>query len=169
MSSHNLPAAVAAHNQLVERIRAAFPDADDETLAGSVESVTELDAAIVAVLRQAIEREAMADALAAMMKQMAERKKRLEDGASALRRAVLDAMLSVGWRKLPAPVPDFTVTVGNGTPKLVITDEAAIPFDLLEVVSKPNRAAIKDALKSGREVNGAAFGNAEQHLIVSRR
>lgn len=165
----NLSAAVGAHRQLVERIRQAFPDIDEETLAGSVESETELDGAIIAAVRQALEREALSAALALRIKEMQERKKRLDDGADVIRRAVLDAMLSVGWKRLPMPVPDFTVSVGAGGPKLLITDESALPFDLFEVVSKPNRAAIKEALKAGREVSGAEFSNAEPHLIVSRK
>lgn len=160
---------VAAHNSLVQGIKNAFPDIDEETLAGSVESETELDGAIIAAVRQALEREALSIALALRIKEMQERKKRLDDGVEVIRRAVLDAMLSVGWKKLPMPVPDFTVSVGAGSPKLIVTDESALPFDLLEVVSKPNRAAIKEALKAGREVAGAGLGNAEPHLIVSRR
>lgn len=166
---NNLSAAVGAHRQLVERIRQAFPDIDEETLAGSVESETELDGAIIAAVRQALERESLSAALALRIKEMQERKKRLDDGAEVIRRAVLDAMLSVAWKKLPMPVPDVTVSVGAGSPKLLITDESALPFDLLEVVSKPNRAAIKEALKAGRNVEGATLGNAEPHLIVSRR
>lgn len=164
-----LSAAVGAHRQLVERIRQAFPDIDEETLAGSVESETELDGVIVAAVRQALEREALSAALSLRIKEMQERKKRLDDGAEVIRRAVLDAMLSVAWKKLPMPVPDFTLSIGAGTPKLIVTDESALPFDLLEVVSKPNRAAIKEALKAGREVKGAELSNAEPHLIVSRR
>lgn len=169
MSAASLDAARTAHRMLVDRIRTLYPDEDQESLADTIAGETELDLAIVALLRIAIERELLAVALGERIKEMQERKKRLDAGAEAMRRAALAAMVEVNWKHLPQQPPDMTVTVGAGTPKLIVTDESALPFDLLEVVSKPNRAAIKDALKAGREVQGACFGNAEPHLIVSRR
>lgn len=169
MNIVNLDAYRAAHRGLVDRIRTLYPDEDQESLADTIASETEFDLAIVATLRAAIERESYATALGEIIKTMQERKKRLEAGAEGMRRAVLAAMVEASWKRLPQQPPDLTVTVGNGTPKLLITDEAALPFDLLEVVSRPNRAAIKEALKAGREINGAVLGNPEPHLIVSRR
>lgn len=165
----DLSVALRAHQALVESVKAAYPEETEESLADSIDSIAELDQAIVAVLRQAIEREMLGAALAERIKEMQTRKKRLEDGAATLRHAVLETMLAVRWKRLPVPPPDLTVTVGDGTPKLLITDESALPFDLVEIATKPNRAAIKEALKAGREVAGAMFGNAEPHLIVSRR
>lgn len=169
MTAGNLDAARAAHRLLVDRIRTLYPEEDLDSLADTVASESELDLAIVATLRAAIEREAYAAAIGEMIKVMQERKKRLETGAEGMRRAVLAAMVEAAWKRLPQQPPDMTVTVGAGTPKLLITDESALPFDLLEVVSRPNRAAIKEALKAGRAVEGATLGNSEPHLIVSRR
>jgi hypothetical protein len=167
----NLSAAVRAHQDLVARIRDAFPEADDETIAGSVESETTLDGTIVAVLRAALEREAMAEALGGMIKQMGERKRRLEEGARAMRRACLTAMLDTGWKNLPAPVPDMTVSVNSGSRKLIITDEGQLPDDLveIEIVRKPKKSEITAALKNNSEIGGAVLSNPEPFLVVSRR
>jgi len=165
----DLTAVVQAHRTLAAQIREAFPEEDEVALADSIDAATELDAAILAVLRAALEREAMAEALGGMIKQMSERKRRLEEGAAGMRAACLQAMLNVGWKRLPAAAPDLTVTVGNGRPKVIVTDEAALPCDLVEIVAKPNKKAIAAALAAGRGVPGAVLGNAEPHLIVSRR
>jgi hypothetical protein len=168
----DLTAAVRAHRLLAEQVRSAFPEADEETVADSVDAATELDQAIVAVVRAAIERELLAAALGERIKEMVERKRRLEAGAEAMRRAVRNAMVEVNWRRLPAPVPDLTITVANGTPRLVIVDERRLPDDLvdIEVVRKPRRAEIKAALQGGADLGGAAhLSNAEAHLTISRR
>jgi hypothetical protein len=78
-------------------------------------------------------------------------------------------MLSANWKRLPTPVADMTVTVGNGTPKVIVTDEGAIPDDLCKVTRLPVKTLIKEALCEGREIPGAMLGNVEPRLNVSRR
>lgn len=170
MNAASLDAARAAHRRLADRIRALYPDEDQESLADTIAGETELDLAIEKSVRYLIDiLEKQSDGCAARIKELQERKKRFDHSIETVRNAVLAAMIEAGWTKLPVPVPDFTISVGTGTPKLIVTDESALPFDLLEVVSKPNRAAIKEALKAGREVAGAQLSNSSPHLIVSRR
>jgi hypothetical protein len=63
----------------------------------------------------------------------------------------------------------MTVSIGRGSPKVIITDEAALPPDCVETVVKPSKKAIAAALKEGRDVPGACLSNLMPHLIVSRR
>jgi Siphovirus Gp157 len=168
-SLQNLSVAVQAHRNLVEQIKQAFPEADEETISGSAESATELDAAIIAVLRAALERESQANALSEMIEAMTARKQRLKGGAETMRNACLRAMLEVGWKRLPANPPDMTVSVGNSKPKVLITDENALPMDLCIAEWRPDKKAIGEALSGGRDVPGATLGNAEPCLRISRR
>lgn len=165
----DLSAAVRAHQALVDAVKAAYPEETEESLADSILSATELDEVLIATLRVVFEREAQATALDAMVNAMVARKRRLEDGTEAMRRAVLNAMQEVGWRRLPSPPPDFSVAVSAGKQKVLITDEAALPFDLCRAVVTPDKTAIREALEEGGDVPGAVLGNRVPGLVIHRR
>lgn len=162
----DLRRAVAAHKDLVERIRAAFPTETEEDLADSILGATELDVAILMVLRNAIEREAQSNALSDIIDTMVARRARLMEGAQALRRAALNAMLEGGLPKLTAP--DMTVGVRDGKPKVIVSDPDAIPDIYFRVTRSPDKTAIGDVLRSGHAVPGASLGNADPILTVRR-
>jgi hypothetical protein len=163
---NDLHRAVAAHKELVERIRAAFPEESEETLADSILGETALDAAILSVLRAAIYREAHADAIEGMIDTLASRKRRLAEGAQALRRAARDAMIEGGMPKLTSA--DLTVSVRDGKPKVIVTDEKLIPDLLCRFTRSPNKTDIGEVLRNGHAVPGATFGNADPVLTIRR-
>jgi hypothetical protein len=144
-----------------------FPEETDETLADTIEGESDLPAAIISVLRAAIEREVTAKALADLIDTMVGRKRRFEEGARNLRGAALHTMEEVGLRKLAAP--DMTVSVGTTRPKVLIVDDAAVPDDLCKITRAPSRTEIAKALAEGRDVPGVTLGNPETHLTIHRR
>jgi hypothetical protein len=158
---------IPAHREIAERIREMFPAEDDETLADTIEGESDLPAAIISVLRAAIEREVTAKALADLIDTMVGRKRRFEEGARNLRGAALHTMEEVGLRKLAAP--DMTVSVGTTRPKVLIVDDAAVPDDLCKITRAPSRTEIAKALAEGRDVPGVTLGNPETHLTIHRR
>lgn len=166
---HDLRAAVADHRALVQRLKDAYPAESEESLADTIEAATELDAAIVATVRAALELRGEAEALDGMIAAMLARKRRKEETAAGLLRAALHAMQEAGWKRLPTPPPDMSVTVTAGKPKLLITDADALPFELCRAVVTPDKAAIRKALEAGQEVPGAVLGNAEPGLVIHRR
>jgi hypothetical protein len=157
---------IPAHREIADRIREMFPAEDDETLADTIEGESDLPAAIISVLRAALEREVTAKALADLIETMVGRKRRFEDGARTLRVAALHAMEEVGLKKLAAA--DMTVSVGTTKPKVLITDEAAVPADLCRIVRTPSKPDIAKAIAEGREVSGVVLGNPERFLRVTR-
>lgn len=159
--------AVAAHRELVAQLRQQFPGETEESLADTIEGATTLDAAILATIRAAIEREAQAEAVKGMIEVLTSRQRRLAEGAQAMRTAALNAMLESGLTKLAAP--DISLSVGTAKPKVVITDESLIPPDYTRVKVEPNKVAIGEALKAGNDVPGAMLGNAGSFLTVHRR
>jgi hypothetical protein len=158
---------IPAHREIVERVREMFPEETDETLADTIEGESDLPAAIISVLRAAIEREVTAKALADLIDTMVGRKRRFEEGARNLRGAALHTMEEVGLRKLAAP--DMTVSVGTTRPKVLIVDDAAVPDDLCKITRAPSRTEIAKALAEGRDVPGVTLGNPETHLTIHRR
>jgi len=75
----------AAYAAVKERVQATQPEIDEQTLADTVEGLTELPDIIVAIIRSALEDEALANGLKGRMAEMQERSERLKDRASKRR------------------------------------------------------------------------------------
>jgi hypothetical protein len=123
MISHSL----ATHHELRRRLRDIEPDLDEETLADTLEGLTDLHELLAAVLRAALADEAIAAGLRELVKTMQARLGRIEERASARRLIVRDAMIEADIRKIVAP--DATISVRPGSPAVVILDEHAVPPD----------------------------------------
>ena len=164
---HDLSRLVPEHRAIVEAIRALYPnETDEQAIADTVAGESGLPDAIMATLRVAIEREAMADGLTKLIEQMTERKHRLEDGAKLLRGSVLHAIQEAGVA-MPLRAPDMTVSIGRGKSRVVITDADALPDALCKIVREPDKKAIGEALKAGN-VPGAVLGNPQPFLSIHR-
>src|SRR5262249_56752403 len=98
---------------------------DDETLADTLEGITDLHEMIAAVIRSALVDEALVSGLRARLDDMKERQSRLEVRASKRRELALQAMSETGLTKLEQP--DFTASTRAGVPALVVVSEHAIP------------------------------------------
>lgn len=162
----NLDSAVQEHRNLRARLLDAFPElsADEQALTDSLEGISDLDQQCLAVLRAAIEREAMAKALGELIDGMTARKRRLAEGAQTMRLAVLHAMQEGGLPKLSGP--DMSVSVGRGKPKLIVVNADLIPAEFMRVTREPAKAEIAKALANGQDVPGATLGNVVPFLTV---
>jgi hypothetical protein len=148
-----------------KRILAVETDLDEQTLADTVEGLTDLHEVVAAVVRSALTDEAMAEGLKG---HIATLQGRLTERAGARRQIARDAMVEVDIRKIAAP--DFTLSVRPGSPALVVSDEAAIPAAYW-VPREPrlNRLELLNDLKKGVPVAGAALSNPEPVLSVRVR
>ena len=108
-----------------ERLLVDFPSVDEETLADTLEGITDLHEMIAAVIRSALVDEALRAGLRFRLDDMRERLSRLELRASKKRQLALEAMTEVGLSKLEQP--DFTASARAGTPALVVIAEESIP------------------------------------------
>ena len=128
---------------------------------------TDLHELLAAIVRGALEDEAMAGMLKVRMNQMADRMDRIEARAERRRAIVRDAMLEAGVDKLA--MPDFTASVRKGPPHVVIVDEALIPDDYIERRPHLLKREIGEALKNGTPVEGAVLSNPGMTLSVRTR
>lgn len=142
---------------------------DEETVEDTVEGEFSLHEMIERVLSAAEDDGSMSDALASRIASMQERKKRIEARKDARRTAVLMAMETAGLRKLEAP--EFTVSVGRGAAKVVITDADALPDQYVKTERTPLKKELAAALKAlgdGEDIPGAMLGNPSSTLTVKR-
>lgn len=148
-----------------DRIRAQDPDIDEQTLADTVEGLTDLHEIIAAVVRSALIDTALADGLKRRMSEMQERFERLQDRASKRRQIAKDVMLELDIKTITAP--DFSVSVRPGLPALQVLDEAAVP-SIYWQPSAPRlkRQELLSELKTGAAIEGVVLSNSEPVLSV---
>ncbi len=153
------------HQYLRERLEAAFPDADEETLRDTLEGMTSLTDSLAELLRSSQEDQTFASALRSRMADMQERCARFEARARKKRELVCTVMEEADLQKLTEP--DFTVSLRPSRAPLMIIDEAAIPGDYWRPQpAQLDRMGLISALSNGRDIAGAVLGNPPMTISV---
>lgn len=139
-------------------------ESDEQLRADMIEGETGAFEFLSMIVRTIGETNALASGTAEYAKELGERKARLERRIEALRSLAFSIMQKAELRK--AELPEATLSLRNGTPKVVIVDETAIPEDCTKVIRSPDKTAIKDKLTRGEEVAGAHLSNGEPSLSI---
>jgi hypothetical protein len=161
----NLQLATTNYQVIRDRLRATDPQIDEQTLADTVEGLTDVHEIITAIIRAALSDEALATGLKMRIAEMEGRLNRLRDRSSKRRQVVKEVMLELDLKKIPAP--DFTVSIRPGTPALLVLDEAVVPSIYWEPREpRLNRQELLNELKDGAEVAGVTLSNPEPVLSV---
>jgi len=161
----NLEIAAANYRAIRDRLRAEDPQIDEQTLADTVEGLTDLHEILTAVIRAALADEALATGLKGRIAEMEDRLARLQDRASKRRQIAKDVMVELDLKKLTAP--DFTASIRPGMPALTVIDEAAVPSIYWEPREpRLNRQGLTADLKQGAEITGVSLSNPEPVLSV---
>lgn len=156
------------HAYLLERLRAEFPDADEETLMDTVEGLTDLDEVIAEIVRSRLEDLALADALRQRRDDMQARLTRLNERAEKKKALIVDALERSGLKKIMRE--DFTLSLRPGAPGLQVSDEAAIPPAYWRPQPpKLDRQAVLAALRQGESVPGALLSNPAPTIALRMR
>ena len=162
---HNVGVAAQQYQVIRERLLAHDPDLDEQTLADTVEGLTDLHEIVAAIIRAALEDEALVVGLKDRIGAMQGRLERLQDRASKRRQIAREVMVETAIKKIMAP--DFTVSIRPGSPGLVVVDERAIPAAFFEPREpRLNRQALLAELKQGATIDGVALANPEPVLSV---
>ena len=157
--------AAVTYRTIRDRIRAEDPQIDEQTLADTVEGLTDLHEILTAIIRAALTDLALATGLEGRIGEMQARRDRLQDRASKRRQIAKDVMVELDLKKLAAP--DFTASIRPGTPALMVIDEAAVPRIYWELREpRLNRQGLAADLKQGAEIAGVALSNPEPVLSV---
>lgn len=131
-------------------------DASDEAVRDTLEAVQmEFNDKAVVIVKVAESLDADTSAIDAEIERLKARKQVIVNRKQQLRDYLLYNMEAAGIKKIDCPL--FTVTLRQGAESVEIIDQSQIPneYVTVEVVEKPDKAAIKAAIKSGKEVTGA--------------
>jgi hypothetical protein len=165
---HQLSFAAINYRSIRDRIRAEEPQIDENTLADTVEGLTDLHEIVTAIIRSALADEALATGLKGRIAEMQHRLDRLQNCAAKRRQIAKDVMVELDLKKITAP--DFTVSIRPGMPSLLILDEGAVPSIYWEPVApRLNRQGLLSELKEGADIKGVALSNPEPVLSVRTR
>ena len=165
MATHPIQNQLILHNHFRERLREEFPDADDETLADTLEGLTDLTDQLAEVIRSALEDEAFCAALKTRMGEMRERAGRLGLRAEKKRQLVGETMAQADLKRLT--LPDLTISLRPGPVPLVVTSEEEVPSAFWKAQPpKLDRQGLSQALKAGQSIPGAVLGNPQPCLSV---
>jgi len=164
----NLEFSSINYRSIRDRIRTQDPQIDEQTLADTVEGLTDLHEIVQAIIRSALADEALAAALRCQIADMQGRLERLRDRASKRRQIAKDVMVDLDLKKLNAP--DFTASIRPGAPALMVIDEEAVP----KIYWQPGEPRLKrhdlaSDLKQGEEIAGVTLSNPEPVLNVRVR
>jgi hypothetical protein len=150
---------LAVQNKLIEA------DFDEQTIADTLEGMAgelEVKAQNVAFFIRNLE--STADQIKQAEKQMADRRKALENKAATIKDYLKRNMQATGINKIECPY--FAISLKKNPPAVLITDEAAIPAEYLVQVPPPppsvDKKAIAEALKAGVNVAGAELTQGER-------
>ena len=164
----NLSFATINYRSVRDRIQSEDPQIDEQTLADTVEGLTDLNEIVAAIIRSALADEALATGLKTRVAEMQDRLERLKDRASKRRQIAKEVMVELDLKKITAP--DFTVSIRPGTPALLVLDEAAVPSIFWQPSApKLNRQGLLSELKEGAEITGVTLSNPEPVLSVRTR
>jgi len=156
---------VPKYQLLRQRLLSEYPNIDQETLADTLEGITDLHEMIAALIRSALVDEALHAGLRLRVDDMKERLSRLELRATKKRQLALEAMTEVGLSKLEQP--DFTASARAGSPALIVIAEDRIPEAYwLPQPPKLDRQVILGELKRGMDIPGVQMSNPKPVLTV---
>jgi hypothetical protein len=152
---------LAEYEYLKEHLRAEYQEADEQTILDTLEGLSGLPEALVAVVRSYLDDLALVAALGMRIGAMQERMHRFEHRAEKKRMIVTAIMERADLKKLAEP--DFTASLRAVPPALLVTDEQQIP----EPFWKPQPPKLdKRRLIAGQRVAGAQLGNGGTTLTV---
>src|SRR5262245_15927470 len=161
----SLDFAAIRYRTIRDRLRTEDPQIDDQTLADTVEGLTDLHEILTAIVRAALTDLALATGLESRIGEMQARRDRLQDRATKRRQIAKDVMVELDLKKLSAP--DFTASIRPGMPALMVIDETAVPSIYWEPREpRLDRQGLANDLKQGAEIAGVALSNPEPVLSV---
>ena len=147
------------------RLLAEIPDLDEQTLADTLEGLTNLREMMAAAVRSTLDDEALATALAGRIAELKARLERIGERAKLTRQLVVQAMVEADVPKLAEAI--FLASLRPGNPVLEIVAEDDVPAAYWKPQPpKLDKLGMLAALKSGTQIDGAILRASQLQLSV---
>ena len=141
---------------------------DDEVLrADMIEGQTNAFEFLSHIVRKIGATQAIAAGTTEYIGELQERKARLERREHSLRGLIAKMMNAAAITK--AELPEATLSIRAGVPRVVIVDERIIPDEFMRIKKEPDKTKIKAAIGAHEHVPGAMISNAEPVLAIHVR
>jgi hypothetical protein len=159
-----MPALYELTKSMMEAMSA---DVDDQTIADTLESLEgEFNDKAVSIIKLVENLNGDTSVIDAEIERLKARKQVIVNKQKKLREYLLHNMQASGITKIECQL--FTASLRQGVESVDILDESILPDEFVkaEVVTKPDKKAIKDALKAGADVPGAALKRGETTIVI---
>jgi len=155
----------------IELLRVTHPDiwdAGDETLLiDMLEGETGLREFLETGLDAKLKSDELIDGIGNRMANAKARLDRFEQRSDAVRSLMFKLMTHAGLRRVV--LPEATLSIRAGQPRVIITDESALPPECIRTRTEPDKIAIKERLARGEHVPGAELSNSEPTLAMRNK
>jgi hypothetical protein len=150
----------------IDALRVTHPEiaADEETWLLALESETDLHEFLTRVVRRMLEDKAAIIGIDGLIDELQARQARKARSSEAMRALAFKLMQHAELKKLEL-VP-ATLSIRTGQPRVIITDEAALPDNVVRIKREPNKTLIRELIDQGVAVNGAELSNSEPSLAM---
>jgi Siphovirus Gp157 len=156
------------YRYLSEKLKADFSAIDPETLADTLEGLSDLPQMLEVIVRSTLEDDCLIEAMKARIETMNARLARFRERYEKKRALSAWAMESAGIGKLE--VEDFSVSLCEGALKAEIADVTRLPSDyLVAVAPRLDRTRLTAALKAGLVIDGASLVKGNAYIAVRVR
>lgn len=152
----------------IDLLRSQHPEIweDEQSALDALEGETGFNELLERTIRQMLMAEAIVIGTAAELSLMKARRERYEHRIEQLRAFAMKIMQHADVRKVVLPIR--TLSISNGQPRVIVTDEAALPDYCMRIKREPDKLIIKDRLQRGDNILGATLSNAEPVLNVRK-
>ena len=148
----------------IEQIIREYPDLAEDDMLLALESETDAMEYLRHIEHLRQQAVMLAKSIDLVIDDLKVRRGRFEHREEGIRRLMFQMLQAASIRKLE--LPEATLSIRTGSPKVVIVDEAEIPETFIRIKREPDKASIKVALQDGIPVPGATLSNAEENLTI---
>jgi hypothetical protein len=167
-TSENVRYEVRHYVILAAALKERYGEIDDETLKDTLEGISDLPEAVVAVIRSSLDDEAYIVGLKGRLDELQARLSRLRDRYEKKRAIARWAMVEADLDKVMAE--DLSVSLREGGERLEVIDERRVPeVFFVPQPARLDRKSLTEALKRGEMVNGALLVMADPTISVRVR
>lgn len=152
----------------IEDLIRRYPEiAEDEVLrADMLDGETTINDVLTDLIRMGEDARAMRDATKTQQENLKSRAERFDRRLEFTRSLMMSIMNAADLRK--KELPEATVYLRNNPQQIIgDVDPAKLPDDLVKIERKADRAKVKEALKSGRDLPGLLLSNAPPSIVVT--